>query len=72
METRKAVLIEARRECYGLDQIGRTMTVGDLIYYLKEELCLDDEQPIYISNDNGYTYGRITEAEIKEVDESYE
>lgn len=51
------------REGYGIDQISRTMTVGDLISFLKD---YDEDTPIYLSFDNGYTYGGITEARFEE------
>lgn len=46
------------REGYGIDQIRRTMTVGELIDFLGN---YDEDTPIYLSFDNGYTYGGITE-----------
>lgn len=46
------------REGYGIDQIRRTMTVGELISFLSD---FDEDTPIYLSFDNGYTYGGIAE-----------
>lgn len=60
------VLIEARREGYSTSQCGRTMTVGELIEYLGQ---YDEDTPVFISNDNGYTYGPITENDIHEKEE---
>ena len=54
--------IKAHREGYTIEQVGKTMSVGELIDYL-EENC-DRNSPIYISNDNGYTYGAIIERYI--------
>lgn len=54
------IFVEGRREGYGVDQIRRTMTVGELIEYLSNNF--DEDTPIYLSNDNGYTYGSITES----------
>lgn len=51
------------REGYGIDQISRTMTVGDLISFLED---YDEDTPIYLSFDNGYTYGGIIEARFEE------
>lgn len=51
------------REGYGIDQISRTMTVGELISFLED---YDEDTPIYLSFDNGYTYGGITEARFEE------
>lgn len=55
--------IEALREGYSLQQAGKTMTVGELVEYLNQ---YDDDTPVYISNDNGYTYGPITRNCIRE------
>lgn len=55
---KEAVKIEARREEYGISDIGYSLTVGELIDFLKENY--PEDMPIVISNDNGYTYGRIT------------
>ena len=51
------------REGYGVDQISRTMTVGELISFLED---YDENTPIYLSFDNGYTYGVIIEARFEE------
>lgn len=51
------------REGYGIDQISRTMTVGELISFLED---YDENTPIYLSFDNGYTYGGIIEARFEE------
>ena len=58
--------IEGRRNGYSPEQCGRTMTVGDLIAYLEQ---FDQDAEIYINNDNGYTFGNITEDSFEE---SYE
>ncbi len=57
------LLLEAKRENYGLSQIEHTMTVSELIEYLER---YDGDQKVYISNDNGYTYGAITEHNFRE------
>ena len=57
------LLLEAQREGYATDQVGRTMTVGELIDWLQQ---YDDDTPIYISNDRGYTYGAIRDSRIRE------
>lgn len=51
-----------------MDQIFRTMTVGELIAYLEQ---FDDDSPVYLSHDNGYTYGGIRQERITDdyVDE---
>lgn len=62
------LIINTMREGYGVDQIKNTMTVADLKALLED---YDDEIPIYLSFDNGYTYGGITEEffELVEGDE---
>lgn len=51
------VYIEGRRDGYNPDQCGKTMTVGELIAYLEQ---FEEDAEVYLSNDNGYTYGSIT------------
>lgn len=53
------VYVEGRRSGYAatLESAGRTMTVGEIIEMLEE---YDHNQPVYLSNDGGYTYGNIT------------
>ncbi len=65
-----ALVYSTSREGYGLDQIRKTMTVGDLVHFLEQ---FDEEMPIYMDFDNGYTYGgfnehRFEETEIDEED----
>lgn len=59
----KALFIEGRRNGYSPSQCGRTMTVGDLIAYLE---LFDEDTPVYLKNDNGYTYGSIDEMSFEE------
>ena len=59
------LMIEGRREGYAPNQCKRTMTVGEL----KEAIeYLDDDTPVMLKNDNGYTYGTITESSFEEED----
>ncbi len=53
---KQVLYINAEREGYGIDQIHNTMTVGDLIAYLEQ---FDEDTPVYLKHDNGYTYGGI-------------
>ena len=62
----KALYIEGRRNGYGPDQCGRTLTVGELIAYLSE---FDEDRPVYLRNDGGYTYGSIEEFDINPSEE---
>lgn len=55
---KEVLKIEAKREGYSFDQVRRTMTVGELIEYLQ---IFEEDTPIYLSHDNGYTYGGITQ-----------
>jgi len=57
------LFIEGRRNGYGPDQCGRTMTVSELMAYLDQ---FDEDTPVYLNNDNGYTYGSITESSFTE------
>ena len=56
---KQVLFMSARREGYGIDQIRKTMTVGELVAYLQENY--DEDTPIYLSHDNGYTYGGFRE-----------
>lgn len=53
---KQALILEANREGYALDQVWRTMTAGELIELLQQ---YDEDCPVYLSHDNGYTYGGI-------------
>lgn len=64
----RALYIEGRRNGYEVDQCGRTMTVGELIEFLQD---FDEETPIFLKNDNGYTFGNITEDSFEEDDDEY-
>ena len=56
------------REGYAIEQIKRTMTVSELRDFLE---YYEDETPVYLSFDNGYTYGGITESNF-ELEENYD
>lgn len=57
------IYIAGKRNGYGPDQCGQTMTAGELINFLSQ---FDEDTPIFLKNDNGYTYGSITEWDIEE------
>lgn len=57
------LIYQTFQEGYGIDQICKTITVGELIAFLKN---YDEDTPIYLSFDNGYTYGGITEGRFEE------
>jgi hypothetical protein len=41
------------------------MTVGELIEFLEQ---FDEDTEVFLNNDNGYTYGSITECDISNED----
>lgn len=59
------LILNTVKEGYAVDQIRRTMTVAELRDFLDD---YDDETPVYLGFDYGYTYGGITENhfELKE------
>lgn len=59
------VKIETSRSGYSPDQCGQTATVEELIAILEE---YDPELPVYLSNDDGYTYGSIGEWQIERAE----
>ena len=58
------LFLNADREGYSPEQVRETMKVGELINFLMENF--DEDMPIYLSHDNGYTYGGITEDSFSE------
>ena len=63
------VMINTGRDGYTTEQCGKTMTVGELIEALSE---FDEDTEVYLKNDNGYTYGRITSGRIELEDVEYD
>lgn len=62
--TKTVITIEGRRDAYSADDlIGRTMNVGELISILEQ---YDEDTPVMLDNDNGYTYGAIHSYTIDE------
>lgn len=57
--------LEGRRNGYGVEQCGRTMTVSELINFLEQ---FDGDLPVYLSNDSGYTFGNIDEDSFSEAE----
>ena len=69
--SKQVLIIEAKREGYTIEQAEnerKAITVGELMQLLED---FDEDTKVYISNDNGYTYGSVTEYRIREewVDE---
>ena len=72
--SKPVIIIEAKREGYTIEQAENereAITVGELMQMLED---FDEDTKVYISNDNGYTYGSVTEYRIREdwVDEDDE
>ena len=65
----RALIMEAERTGYSIDQIRQTMTVGDLIAFLSD---YDEDTPIYTSQDNGYTFGGIEYDNFREEEDEEE
>lgn len=59
----KVLFINGKKNGYGVQQCGKTLTVGRLIAALQE---YEEDMPVYLNNDGGYTYGSITENDIYE------
>lgn len=59
------LLINARREAYGKEDCN-TMTVKELINFLSQ---FNEDDPVILSHDNGYTYGGIRESDFEEADD---
>lgn len=60
------IYIKAPREGYSVDQIKRTLTVGQLIDLLEG---YDESTKVYLQHDEGYTYGGLTYDSIIEKEE---
>lgn len=65
------LLYNTSRDAYDLEDVRRTMTVGELIAHLQD---YDPDTPVYLGFDNGYTYGGLNECSFEELwdDESDE
>ena len=58
MRTGTAIVFEAQRDGYGIDQIAdKAITVGELIDILSD--CNEDDIFV-LSHDGGYTYGSVS------------
>lgn len=58
---KEAIFINGKRNGYGPEQCGRTLTIRELIEILSE---YDEDTEVFLSNDSGYTYGSITENDV--------
>ena len=50
--------LDTKRSGYSEESCGETITVSDLIEILSQ---YNGDLPIYFRNDNGYTYGNVTD-----------
>ena len=66
---KNVIYITAMGEGYAIDQIRRTMTVGELIDCLSE---FPEDAQIFLSHDRGYTFGGTAEKEIYTPEEDFE
>lgn len=62
----EALFIEGVRNTYSVKDNPKTLTVGDLIQILSD---YDEDTPVYLRNDNGYTYGTLTERDINTAED---
>jgi len=61
----EVVCIEGTRSGYAPTQIDSYLTVGELIELLSE---FDEDAPVILRNDKGYTYGEINYQTVKTFD----
>lgn len=62
MENFKGLFIEGTRSGYAPEQCNETFTIDQLIEKLEELKAEHGEDvPVYLYNDNGYTYGHIND-----------
>lgn len=65
-EVTQAVFINGSRNAYSPDQV-ETMTVGELAEMFRQLAeCYGEDAPVFLRNDNGYTYGSIRHSDINE------
>ena len=58
----EVAVIRATRDGYSIEQVvKKAITVKELIAELRQ---FDEESPVVISNDNGYTYGPVRRYDI--------
>lgn len=61
---KQVLVFSADRTAYGIDQIREPMTVGQLMRMLED---FDEDTPIVLSHDSGYTYGTLSRsADVRE------
>ena len=64
------LIINTRRDTYHKEEAAiSSITVGELINYLHQ---FDSEEAIVLSFSDGYTYGRLSEYRIEQIEEEEE
>jgi hypothetical protein len=61
----RKIFINANNTGYSTGQVRGTMTIGELISCLEQ---FNEDVPVYLKFDNGYTYGGITEQDFEDDD----
>ena len=61
--------LNTTREGYSPEQCRNTMTVSELMCFLEQ---YNDDTEVFFRNDNGYTYGSITEDLFSEPEDESE
>lgn len=57
------LILNTFRSGYGVDQVGRTMTAGELAEFFQQ---FDEDTKVYLAFDNRYTYGAVREDSFEE------
>lgn len=60
------IFINTNHSGYAPEQCGKTLTVGELISILED---FEEDCPVYLRHDNGYTYSSIIECDISTQEE---
>lgn len=69
-ETKQVIIIDVERTDYSVQQVldnHSTMSVKELKEYLSK-FDDEDETPIVVSHDNGYTYGALRLSNIRDAE----
>ena len=64
--TREPLFINANNNGYEPSKCGRTLTVGELIELLS---YFDEDRPVYLRFDDGYSYGSIGEYDFNTAED---
>lgn len=63
---KNAIVFQAKREGYGIDQLNSPMTIGQLKELIAD---LDDDTLFILGHDNNYTFGSISRNNFEEWEE---